>query len=345
MNTFVNFAKKAYDNYPGLANKLGVFDLLTLPPYRPYYLKRIEKKMEEFLSGGMVVEFEVTNACNADCIMCPNSKMERSIVRMEMGLFKQIVDELAAEKFPLVRFVFAGIGEPTLDRNLADKIRYIKEKIPNVPVQLTTNASLLTEAKGKELIDAGLDRVIISFNGTTKETYEAVMGHMNYEKTMANLLKFLTLRKNGIPHLTISCVRLDVNAKDFAGLEDFWREKGVQVDGYKTPVPFNRGQEKMKYQSKWAMLKPTAPRHYYPCRMMGENMLIHPNGTVVLCFVDYEEKHVMGQFGKDSLRQIMATKREWYERHKRGDFSHTPLCKNCTFMTEQVVSWWKDSYF
>src|SRR5688572_9147638 len=98
MNTIVNFAKKAYDKYPGLAKKLGVFELLTMAPYRPYYMNRIEKKMNEFLAEGMVVEFEVTNACNADCIMCPNGIMERSIVRMEMGLFKQIVDELAAEK-------------------------------------------------------------------------------------------------------------------------------------------------------------------------------------------------------------------------------------------------------
>jgi len=345
--SLVMLAKKAYDRYPGLAKKLGLFDLLSIRPYRPYYMKRVDKKMQEFLAGGITVEFEVTNKCNADCIMCPNGIMERPIVKMEMDLFKKIVDEFAAENLPLIKFVFAGIGEPTLDTLLPEKIRYIKEKIPQVPVQLTTNASLLTEKRSKELIEAGLDRVIISFNGTTKESYEAVMGHMTYEKTMANLMTFLDCRKNGRPHITISCVRLDVNEKDFENLEEFWRQKGVRVDGFKTPVPFNRGGDQMKnrYKSKWAMPKPTAPRHMYPCRMMGENLLIHPNGAVVLCFVDYEEQLVMGTFGKDSLRKILETKREWYERHRKGDFSHTPICKNCTFMTEQVVSWWKDSYF
>jgi radical SAM protein with 4Fe4S-binding SPASM domain len=345
MNALVNLAKKAYDTYPGLARKLGLFDLLTLPPYRGFYMKRIEKKMEEFLSGAVVVEFEVTNKCNADCIMCPNGIMKRQVAHMNLDLFKRIVDEIAAEKLPLIRFVFAGIGEPTIDPHLPERIRYLKEKIPAVPVQLTTNASLLTERKAKDLIESGLDRVIVSFNGTSKETYEAVMGNMVYEKTMENLLRFLSLRKNGKPHVTLSCVRLDVNAKDFAHLEDFWREKGVQVDGYKTPIPFNRGGDRITYSSKWSMPKPTAPRHFYPCRMMGENLLIHPNGTVVLCFVDFEETKVMGQFGKDSLRQILKTKREWFERHMKGDFTHTPLCRNCTFMTEQVISWWKDSYF
>ncbi|MDB6017276.1 MAG: Radical domain protein [Pedosphaera sp.] len=345
MNTFVNFAKKIYDTYPGLVNKSGLYELFTTAPYRSFYMKKIESKMEEFLNGAVTVEFEVTNHCNADCIMCPNSIMQRPSVRMQMDLFKRVVDELAAENLPLIKFVFAGIGEPTLDPQLPEKIAYLKAKIPKVPVQLTTNASLLTEKKSKDLIEAGLDRVMISFNGTTKESYEAVMGHMSYEKTMANLMTFLSQRKDGKPHLTISCVRLDANSKDFERLEEFWKEKGVQVDGFKTPIPFNRGGDKMKYKSRWTMPKPTAPRHFYPCRMMAENMLIHPNGTVVLCFVDYEEKHVMGQFGKDTLRQIMQKKREWFERHKKGDFSHTPLCKNCSFMREQVVSWWKDSYF
>ena len=345
MNAIVNFAKKVYDEYPGFVKKTGLFDLLTIAPYRKFYMKRIDQKMNEFQAGAITVEFEVTNHCNADCIMCPNGIMQRPIVRMEMDLFKKIVDELAAENLPLIKFVFAGIGEPTLDPRLPDKIRYLKEKIPNTPIQLTTNASLLSEKKSKELIEAGLDRVIISFNGTTKESYEAVMGHMSYEKTMANLMTFLSLRKNGKPHLTLSCVRLDANAKDFEGLDKFWKDKGVRVDGFKTPIPFNRGGDKISYQSKWALPTPTAPRHFYPCRMMGENLLIHPNGAVVLCFVDYEENHVMGQFGKDTLRQILNTKRDWFERHKRGDFSHTPLCKNCTFMREQVISWWKDSYF
>lgn len=345
MNALVNIAKKVYDKYPDLVKRFGLFELLTVPPYRPFYMKRIDAKMEEFLNGAITVEFEVTNKCNADCIMCPNSIMKRSVAHMKLDLFKQIVDELAVANLPLIRFVFAGIGEPTIDPHLPERIRYLKTKIPKVPVQLTTNASLLTERKAKDLIESGLDRVIVSFNGTTKESYEAVMGHLSYEKTMQNLLYFLSLRQNGKPHVTLSCVRLDVNAKDFENMENFWKEKGVQVDGYKTPVPFNRGGDKVSYESKWAMPKPTAKRHFYPCRMMGENILIHPNGAVVLCFLDYEEKHVMGQFGKDSLQQILKTKREWFMRHRQGDFSHTPLCKTCTFMREQVVSWWKDSYF
>ncbi len=51
------------------------------------------------------------------------------------------------------------------------------------------------------------------------------------------------------------------------------------------------------------------------------------------------------QLGQDSLRKILEIKKTWYERHKAGDFSHTLLCKNCSFMREQAVAWWKDGYF
>jgi radical SAM protein with 4Fe4S-binding SPASM domain len=345
VDRLIHLAKKAYDNYPGLAHKMGVFELLSIKPYRPFYLRHIDQKKEAFLNGAITVEFEVTNKCNADCIMCPNSVMERPIERMDIELFKKIADEMASENLPLIQFGFAGIGEPTLDPYLAEKIKYLKTRMPHIPVQVTTNGSLLNERRSNELIDAGLDRLVISFNGTTKESYEAVMGQMNYEKTMKNVLQFLSLRKEGRPHVTLSCVRLEENARDFKNLETFWASKGVKVDGFKTPIPFNRGGDKVSYKSRWSLPKRSAPRHMYPCRMMAENLHIHPNGSVVLCFIDYEEKKVMGQLGKDSLKSILKTKREWFERHQKGDFSHTPMCKNCTFMTEQVVAWWKEGYF
>jgi radical SAM protein with 4Fe4S-binding SPASM domain len=346
-SAFIGLAKHIYNNYPSLVKRMGLLELLTLEPYKSYYLKRIDQKMSDFNRGAIAVEFEVTNKCNADCIMCPNGIMQRPIEKMEMDLFKRIADEFAVENLPLIKFVFAGIGEPTLDPLLADKIRYLKEKMPQVPVQLTTNASLLNERRSKELIEAGLDRLIISFNGTTKESYEKVMGQMNFDKNIQNVLKFLSIRENSKPHVTISCVRLDANADDFSTMQEFWQSKGVEVDSYKTPVPFNRGGDQMqsRYKSKWSLPKPSSARQMLPCRMMGENILIHPNGKVVLCFVDYEEQIVMGELGKNSLREVLATKKQLFEQQKAGDFSKTPLCKSCSFMREQTVAWWQDTYF
>jgi radical SAM protein with 4Fe4S-binding SPASM domain len=303
--------------------------------------------MESFHQGAITVEFEVTNKCNADCVMCPNSLMQRPHERMEMEVFKKIADEFASEKLPLIKFVFAGLGEPTLDPLLPEKIRYLKNKLPSVPVQVTTNASLLNETRAKALIESGLDLMIISFNGTSKESYESVMVGMKFDRTLENVVNFLKLRKGAKPAVTLSCVRLEANARDFASIEKFWNEKGVTIESFKTPIPFNRGGDQMKdrYKSRWSLEKPSKKRHMLPCRMMAENLLIHPSGRVALCFVDYEEEIILGEFGKDSLRKILANKKQIFDSHLRGDFSKTPLCQNCSFMREQTIAWWKDSYF
>src|ERR1041385_7136324 len=49
-HALVNLAKKVYDANPALVKKLGLMELCTVPPYRPLYMKRIDKKMEEFNS-------------------------------------------------------------------------------------------------------------------------------------------------------------------------------------------------------------------------------------------------------------------------------------------------------
>ena len=97
----VQLAKFIYDNYPGLVKNLGLLEFAGFPPYRKFYQKQIDRKMQGFLMGAITVEFEVTNKCNADCIMCPNGVMERPIERMEMPLFIQIVDEFALKNPPL----------------------------------------------------------------------------------------------------------------------------------------------------------------------------------------------------------------------------------------------------
>lgn len=337
MKYALDLAKNLYHKYPSLYMKLPIIEALNSKFYRKIYMKRIERKMGEFLGGALDVEIEVTNKCNADCIMCPNGVMERPIAYMEMDLFTKVIDEIVEARLPVQKFSFCGLGEPTLDTRLAEKMRYIKSKGP-YHIKLVTNASLLVAHRAKEIIDAGLDEVMISFNGTTKESYERVMRHMSYEKTMANLMTFLEHRKNGRPYVILSCVQLDANADDLAKMEDFWKGKGVEVNEFKKPVPFNRGGDSISFKSKWAFKEDD--KHLWPCRTMGGTMLVHPDGRVVLCCMDYEANYIMGQFGKNTVKEIMKRKEEWFQKHKQGDFSITPMCKKCTVMNEQVLAWW-----
>ena len=72
-------------------------------------------------------------------------------------------------------------------------IKYAKDK-GILEVQFNTNAMLLTEKISERLIEAGLDRIIFSLDGMTKETFENIRGGANFEKVVNNIKSFINIR-------------------------------------------------------------------------------------------------------------------------------------------------------
>src|SRR3954453_3578089 len=73
-----------------------------------------------------IVQIESTNLCNAKCVFCPRDDMHRKQGVMSVELFKKIVDECAELNITHVRV--HNYGEPFMDRNLVEKVRYAKAK-------------------------------------------------------------------------------------------------------------------------------------------------------------------------------------------------------------------------
>src|SRR5579862_9101073 len=73
-----------------------------------------------------IVQIESTNICNAKCVFCPRDDMHRTQGVMSRELFRKIVDECAELGITHVRM--HNYGEAFLDRYLAEKVRYAKDK-------------------------------------------------------------------------------------------------------------------------------------------------------------------------------------------------------------------------
>ena len=116
-----------------------------------------------------IVQIESTNICNAKCVFCPRDDMARKQGVMDMELFKKVVDECVELGIEHVRM--HNYGEPFVDRQLVDKVRYAKQK--GVPqVGMISNGSLITETAARGMIEAGLDAINISVDASGKETFE-----------------------------------------------------------------------------------------------------------------------------------------------------------------------------
>ena len=140
-----------------------------------------------------VIMIENTNRCNSQCVMCPREKLTRKPGFMEFGLFEKIIKEVSGMKRKPVTHLH-GFGEPLLDILLPERIKLAKD-CGIKHTYIVTNASLLVPEISRKIIQAGLDKMKISFYGTDEDSYNATMKKLNFKVTFQNIADFLRIRK------------------------------------------------------------------------------------------------------------------------------------------------------
>jgi MoaA/NifB/PqqE/SkfB family radical SAM enzyme len=132
---------------------------------------------------------EVTNRCNLLCTTCPRTFEElEKPADMSWDLFTRIVDQLPN----LARVVLHGVGEPMMVRELPQMVAYLKAR--GTYVLFNTNGTLLSERKGRELIDAGLDELRVSLDAAEPEAFKLVRGRDLFERIVRKVRAFTTLQ-------------------------------------------------------------------------------------------------------------------------------------------------------
>jgi len=177
----------------------------------------------------LFIDIEVTSACNLKCPFCATTFQSKEIAKgfISFDVVKKIIDEGAQNNLYGVKFNIRG--EPLLHPEIHKFVKYAKQK-GLIDVYFNTNAMLLTEEVSKRLIDAGLDRLSISFEGYTKEIYEKNRVGATYETVLANIEKMQSLKHElGVKHpkIRVQSVLLPAIKEDFEEYKKFW---GSRVD-------------------------------------------------------------------------------------------------------------------
>lgn len=112
-----------------------------------YMINYINNNVERIYKKDLLfrwVEIETINRCNGTCDFCPVSAgkdfRERKI--MGMDLFKKIIDELHALHYGGKLALFSN-NEPFLDRNIIEKAKYARNRLPFAYLYTFTNGTLL----------------------------------------------------------------------------------------------------------------------------------------------------------------------------------------------------------
>ena len=270
------------------------------------------------------VRYEVTDHCNAECIMCPREehKLGRPHGIMDLAKYKISVDEVV--DLGCRQVLLQGFGEPLIDKRLEAKIEYAKSK--GLRTFITTNASLLTRQRARKLIESGLDEIRISFYGMKKESYERVMVGLDFEVTMQNLLGFLDLRTelgSKRPRLEINWLVLPENEQDTDDFKEFWEPRADAIEIWK-PHYFGDGRTYRQRYDDVAM-KTTCGRPE------SGPLQIEWNGEVIPCCYDYNNRIVLGNAFEQPVLEILNGDKYRLLRysHQEGRFNLFPYCDQC----------------
>ena len=135
------------------------------------------------------LEIEVTTKCNLRCIMCEHTYWDEPNKDMSFEEFKGIVDQ-----FPKLKWIgLTGIGESFINKDFMRMLKYVKLK--NVFVELYDNFYFIDEKTARELIEIGVDKIFISLDASTKETYEKIRIGSNFERVANNIKNLIRLKE------------------------------------------------------------------------------------------------------------------------------------------------------
>ncbi|MBI3327292.1 MAG: SPASM domain-containing protein [Nitrospinae bacterium] len=132
---------------------------------------------------------EVTNECNLTCVTCP---LTFGRVEPPALLTLERVRYLVSQFPSATRMVLHGIGEPLLNKELPQIIRYLKSA--GKYVLFNSNATLLNARWQRALLDSQLDEYRVSLDATTPESYTRVRGKPMFPLILTNLKNFMALK-------------------------------------------------------------------------------------------------------------------------------------------------------
>ncbi len=280
---------------------------------------------------------EPSGHCNFKCKFCPQSQHSDHIIKdnLSMGTVKKVVGELNGHNVKVKKIRFTGIGEPLVNPDIINILKYIREHHVTDCMELITNGNLLNESVCKELPQC-LDIIRISIEGLSEKDYVEVTGSKVDFDTLVSKIKTLYSHR-GTCRIYIkihsNAAQTQVKAKMFfdifgticdeigiENLSDIW-------PGFESEL-FSKNQ-KFRYSLDGAGFE--APVHREVCPQIFKSLQIYANGDVVPCCVDWERKLCIGNLNEKSLYEIWKGK-ELFDlrmKHLNLEKNMVSVCQDC----------------
>jgi radical SAM protein with 4Fe4S-binding SPASM domain len=311
-----------------------------------YYYSRYTKNATQW---GMpfTISIEPTTNCNLGCPECPSGLkvFSRNTGNIEMDTYTKMIEQVHHN---LLYLYFYFQGEPYMHPQFLELVRIAKEK--KIYTVTSTNAHFLTERKAKETIESGLDRIIISIDGTTQEVYENYRRGGTLTKVIdgaKNLVRYKKELKSKTPHIIIQFLVVKPNEHQIEDIYKLAKDIGVDEVKLKTAqiYDYKDGNELIPSIEKYSRYKKNKEGLYAlknkllnHCWKLWHSSVITWDGLVVPCCFDKDATHQLGDIKQGTFSEIWNNEKYMnFRKSVLKSRSEIDICTNCTEGTEVWV--------
>ena len=327
-----------FSDFLNRVSSLSIRKVLNIALVQLSYFLSVLLKRPLVWGKPFFISLEPAAICNMACPQCPTGTgdVKRSKKFLDLNTCKDIVDETARTTAILSLY---HQGEPLLHKSFADMVKYATDR--KIYTVTSTNGQLLSEEVCGSLVEAGLDRIIISLDGTDQESYNKYRVGGDYEKVIAGIRLLSEARKaNRKPYIIIQFLVFKHNQDQVAEIKKLGKRLGadrVMIKSAQIEYPESI-HEWMPVHKKYRRYMRSSEGDWMlggklknRCRRLWYTTVITTDGLVVPCCFDKLAKYPMGNIGTETISQIWKN-REYNDFRSKvlGNRKGIGICTNCT---------------
>lgn len=305
-----------------------------------YQLSKLLKKPIQW-GYPVSISFEPTTSCNLRCPECPSGLREftRPTGMLKKDFFQETIDDIYKE---LMYLVFYFQGEPYLNPSFLDMVKYAHDK--GIYTATSSNAHYLTDAKAKATVESGLDRLIISIDGTTQDVYQQYRVGGKLDKVLEgarNIVKWKKELKSKTPFVFFQFLVVKPNEHQIEDIKRLAKEIGVDQVRFKTAQIYDYENDPnnlltsidkySRYKKDKAgkmTIKSGLQNHCW--RLWSANVITW-DGLVVPCCFDKDATHQLGNLKTQSFKQTWQNDNyKQFRRELMTSRKNIDICANCS---------------
>lgn len=283
---------------------------------------------------------EPTTRCMLACPECPvgNNTLQRPGGEISLRLFRKILEDHDIRKIAHLILYFQG--EPFLAKHFFDMVQAARKK--NLYVSTSTNGQLLTQEYVDQILESGLDRLIISIDGVTQETYAKYRKGGDLKRVVDGvslLMRERKTRKQNHPYVIMQCLLFAHNEHEVSEIRKLARKLGVDKLVFKTAqfyhldkhngmIPSTPAYSRYKFTGGRYVLKKKQKNF---CSRIWTTAVITWEGILVPCCFDKNARHPSGNLNAVFLGNAWKSEKMYaFRQQVLRDRKSIEICSNCT---------------